>query len=235
MNELVLTLKDAIAEAARKRLRAAGGVTLCAAAKTRSFAEVRAVIEQGVTEIGENYVQEAEAKYAGNSAWPPLKEQFKVKLRLIGHLQGNKAARAAALFDSVDSVDSEALLQKLNKARAGLAPLEVLLQYNPCEELSKNGVKSFAALEALAITADVLPNLSFKGLMCMAPLNDTAGKSLAVKTFNETAAAFERLKKVVKNSELTTLSMGMSGDFKEAVAAGATLVRIGTALFGRRV
>lgn len=183
----------------------------------------------GLTLFGENRVQEFAAKSAMVRAYPvPL------RVHLIGHLQSNKASRAAGLFDSVDSVDSLRLAERLNEASGGTGRrLPVLIEVKLSSEPSKEGLDpgSAEAAELLERLPD-LSHLEVRGLMTIAPLNVPA---------EETRACFGRLRSwrdrwagSYPRLDLAVLSMGMSGDFPLAIEEGATRVRIGTALFGRR-
>ena len=173
--------------------------------------------------FGENYVQEAGAKHdalAGHGiAW-----------HLIGHLQSNKADRAAALFDCVQSVDRPKLVQALARHRPdGMAPLDVLLQVNVDDEASKHGCAP-EDVEALAARVAAEPRLRLRGLMAIpAPHPEPARRRGA---FARMRGLFETL--AGAHPGVDTLSMGMSDDFALAIAEGATMVRIGTALFGPR-
>ncbi|MCW4453522.1 YggS family pyridoxal phosphate-dependent enzyme [Flavobacterium sp. MXW15] len=205
--------------------RAAGRppARLLAVSKTQPAAAVAALAAQGQRAFGENYVQEAAAKIAELSG-------LGLEWHLIGHLQSNKAEQAAQLFDWVQSVDRPKLVAALARHRpAGRAPLNVLVQVDIDDEDSKHGCRpeEVAALAA-AIAAE--PRLRLRGLMAIpAPYPDPARRRAA---FSRMHALFETL--AVAHPHVDTLSMGMSGDFALAIAEGATMVRVGTALFGER-
>jgi pyridoxal phosphate enzyme (YggS family) len=206
--------------------RAAAGrdVQLLAVSKTQPADAVAALAACGQTAFGENYVQEATAKI-GTLAGRGL------RWHLIGHLQSNKAAQAAALFDCIESVDRGKLLPLLDAARAasGRLPLDILLQVNIDDEASKSGCRP-EDLPALAAAAAACPNLRLRGLMSIpAPVADPA---LRRRSFVALRALFERLR--ADHPAVDTLSMGMSEDFELAIADGATEVRVGSALFGPR-
>ncbi|MCL2519947.1 MAG: YggS family pyridoxal phosphate-dependent enzyme [Spirochaetaceae bacterium] len=203
-------------------------LTICAAAKGQSLDKVCTVVKLGVSQIGENYVQEAQQKY-DNDEWRALKAERRLKLRLIGHLQSNKVKQAINIFDSVDTVHSAKLAVKLNRFWAKAEPLEVLMQYNPLAEATKEGLVNYRQLLDLAQLINDLNNLQLKGLMVIAPNRP----DLAAATFKLVYQAYSDLK--LAGFKLDTLSMGMSGDYEPAIAAGSTMVRLGTALFGSRL
>jgi len=199
-------------------------VELLAVSKTRDAEEVAALAACGQRSFGENYVQEAAAKIEALS--PP-----RLRWHLIGHLQSNKSALAASLFDCIESVDRAKLLPLLDAARAssGRPPLDVLLQVNIDDEASKSGCAP-ESLPALAEAATACSHLRLRGLMSIpapAPSEDARRRSFAALR-----QLFEKLRE--QHAGVDTLSMGMSDDFELAIAEGATRVRIGTALFGAR-
>ncbi|MBI2300853.1 MAG: YggS family pyridoxal phosphate-dependent enzyme [Armatimonadetes bacterium] len=218
----VAEIRDRIARAAESAGRAAGEVTLVAAAKTRSAAEVDSAIAAGVTDIGENYVQEAEdkrARVAGAATW-----------RMIGHLQRNKAGAAAAAFDTADTIDSARLAEALERRLAGSGRIiDVLMEIHLGGEASKSGVEPAGAHELLNVLQQ-MPSLRCLGVMTMPP---PAAPETARRWFSELRELAECLRRS-SGLPLRVVSMGMSQDFEAAVAEGATHVRIGTALFGPR-
>lgn len=221
MTKLV-QLKSLIAEAESEYGRAAGSVRLVAVSKTRSAEEILDLFQLGQRVFGENYLQEALAKqgqlHAQNIEW-----------HFVGAVQSRKAKQVAENFEWVHSVDRIKLANKLNDARAGRAPLNVLVQVNLESEGSKGGV-SPAALTALAHELAQLPNLKFRGLMFMPMVHNQFAEQRAV--FRQAKKVFDDLKQAFP--QIDQLSMGMTGDMKAAIAEGATMVRIGTALFGAR-
>jgi pyridoxal phosphate enzyme (YggS family) len=178
--------------------------------------------------IGENYVQEARDKAAALAGMVPAGAD--VEWHLVGHLQTNKAAVAAALFDWVQSVDSARLARALDAARdPARPPLSVLLQVNVDDEPGKHGCAP-GEVPALAAAVAALPRLSLRGLMAIpAPFPDTGRRR---ESFRRMRALFDALR--AAHPSVDTLSMGMSDDAALAIAEGATMVRIGTALFGAR-
>jgi pyridoxal phosphate enzyme (YggS family) len=194
--------------------------------KTHPASAIREAYEAGVRHFGENRVQEWEGKRNGA-------EGLLATWHLIGHLQSNKAARAARLFHSVDSVDDFALAQRLDRARgeAGLTgKLRVLIEVWVAQEETKSG----AAIEEIPQLAEKiaeLPRLELAGLMCIPPFLEDAEKLRPY--FRGLRELRENLEKKL-GAALPVLSMGMSHDFEVAIEEGATEVRVGTALFGNR-
>ncbi len=189
---------------------------LIAVSKTRTEAEIEALIQQGQRDFGENRVQEALGK------WPRLLAQYpEVRLRLIGPLQTNKVKYLSGLFHAVDSVDRLSLAEALARQteRSGYRP-NVLVQVNTGEEEQKAGIAP-QGLEGF-LRDCVRLELDVQGLMCIPPQNESA------------AIHFAFLKKLCDDHGLKECSMGMSGDYACAAKLGATMVRVGTALFGAR-
>jgi pyridoxal phosphate enzyme (YggS family) len=228
-------IKERLAQV-RRRIRAAAlrcnrapeDVTLIAVSKTHPATVVRRAIEAGARDLGENRVQEADAKISevGREA---------ARWHLIGHLQANKARRAVALFDLIHSVDSAALARRLDRmcAEEGRAVvLPVLLQVDIAGEATKSGIRE-AALPALIETVGACERLRLSGLMTLPPFFEDAEM---VRPY------FRRLRELSDlhrargafGAERVELSMGMSHDFEVAIEEGATMVRVGTSIFGER-
>jgi len=204
---------DEIAKAASLAKRDPKNVQLVAVSKHRSVEDIEALIAAGQRNFGENRVQEALAK------WQPLLAKYPdVRLHEIGPLQSNKATEAVKLFDVIHSVDRPSLLDALVKAAAkvGRSP-EVYVQVNIGEEEQKGGC-SIAEVGDLIDLVRASP-LPLAGLMAIPPLGP------------EPAPFFALLAEIARRHDVSGLSIGMSGDFKEAIMLGATSVRIGTALF----
>ncbi len=216
--DVVQAIENAAALAGRPH-----AVKLLAVSKTRSAPEVRELAAAGQRAFGENYVQEAVGKRRELAG-------LGLEWHLVGHLQSNKAAEAAAVFDWVQSVDRVRLVGALARGRPdGLPPLNVLIQVNVEGESGKSGCAP-ADVDALAAAIDAAPELRLRGLMAIPePHPDPARRREA---FRALKALFDRL--AAGRPGVDTLSMGMSEDFPLAIAEGATLVRIGTALFGPR-
>ncbi len=213
-----------IADAARASGRAPGEISLLAVSKTFPPAAVRAVHALGQRAFGENYVQEALAKMDA------LQDLRDVEWHLIGPLQSNKAAAAAARFAWVHSVDRAKIAGRLAAARpASLPPLSVCLQVNISGEATKSGVPADEVV-ALGGAVAALPALRLRGVMGIAAA--TADTALARSQFRLLARCAADLR--AAGLPVDTLSMGMSGDLEAAIAEGATMVRLGTAIFGQR-
>ncbi|RIL05655.1 MAG: YggS family pyridoxal phosphate-dependent enzyme [Proteobacteria bacterium] len=213
-----------MAAAARRAGRDPAAVRLVGAAKKQPVERVAAALRAGLRDLGENYVQEAVAMRDALRAQEPALAR-EITWHGIGHLQTNKARDAAACFDWLHGVDSARLAQGLAKhAAAAQRTLVVLLQVNLSGEATKSGV-SEAELPALLDAVRALPALRAAGLMTMpAPSPDPEAAR----------PVFAKLRTLCDRLGLEELSMGMSDDFEVAVEEGATLVRIGTALFGER-
>ena len=219
----VALVRNRIAEAARAAGRSPQDVTLVAVSKTQPAQAITIVRQAGVTDFGENYVQEALGKQpavpAEGTIW-----------HYIGQLQANKTRAVAAGFDWVHTVDRERLARRLAEQRpAGRQPLNVCLQVMLEPEPGKGGV-SPQELPALAATVAGLDGLRLRGLMCIPP--ETTDEALARRRFRQLAELRDELNRA--GHRLDALSMGMSGDYVPAILEGATHVRIGTALFGAR-
>jgi hypothetical protein len=222
----LLRVQERIAAAARKAGRRSEEITLIGVSKTQPAEAIRVAYEAGLRHFGENRVQEWEGKRAALG-------DLQATWHLVGHLQSNKAARAAALFHSVDSLDDLALAQRLDRARDGQnaeRKLRVLLEVRVEEEESKSGV---GAEQAAALVEKVvaLSHLELAGLMCIPPF---------LEDVEQVRPYFRRLRELRDSlahtigRELPVLSMGMSHDFEVAIEEGATEVRVGTAIFGSR-
>jgi len=201
------------------------GVELVAAAKTRQPEEVMEAVEAGVKIIGENYVQEAERAYqlVGDRA----------KWHFIGHLQRNKAKKAAKIFDMIETVDSVELARELDKRCAQIGKvMPVLIEINSGRERQKSGVLPEYA-EQLIRDISRLQNIKVMGLMTMGPRFGNPEDSRPY--FVETRRLFERIEKLnLPNVEMRYLSMGMTNSYRIALEEGANIVRIGTKIFGNR-
>jgi len=201
-------------------------VRLVAVSKTVPTNRVRQAIRAGATILGENYVQEARNKFNDLATYP-------VSWHFIGHLQSNKAKYAVRLFDLIHSVDKLKLARELDKQSHKINKIqEVLIQVNISEEASKSGVNVKDTYNLLK-DINLLENLSVKGLMTMPPYFNAPEKVRPY--FAALRGLRDRLEQQgLLNISLSELSMGMTGDFEVAIQEGATLVRIGTAIFGKR-
>ncbi len=210
-------VKARIAAAAREAGRDPTGVGLVAVTKTVPIAGIEAALAAGHRLFGENRVQEADAK------WPALKTRFPdTRLHLIGPLQRNKVRRALRLFDVIETLDREDLAKALalTMVEEGRRP-DLMVQVNTGEEPQKAGVFPEDAETFVARCREIY-RLPVTGLMCIPPAGE------------EPALHFALLREIARRCGLTSLSMGMSADFETAIAFDASLVRVGTAIFGAR-
>jgi PLP dependent protein len=216
-------VRSRIRDAAKGAGRDPGSVTLIAVSKSKPAESVRQVATAGVTDFGENYLQEAIPKL-DQLADLPLTWHF------IGALQSNKTRTVAERFDWVHSIDRFSVARRLSEQRPfHAAPLNLCIQVAVVPEPTKGGVDPGSLSELAARTAQ-LERVALRGLMCVPPPQPGAAAERAV--FAQLRSLQERLN--AEGHHLDTLSMGMSGDFESAIAEGATHVRIGTALFGTR-
>lgn len=201
------------------------GVTLVAAGKTRTPEQLKAVVAGGVKIIGHNYVQEAERSIAALGRV--------VKWHCIGHLQRNKAKKAAAIFDMIETIDSQRIALAVDQACASLNKvMPVLIEVNSAEEESKDGVAPDQAETLIGELLD-LKHIRVEGLMTMGPFSDDPEDSRP--GFRRTKALFDHLAGLdLPGVSMRHLSMGMSDSYEVAIEEGASMVRIGTRLFGPR-
>ncbi len=218
-----LTLIQQQIAQARSQYAAPQTVVLCAVSKAQSAANMRLAYAAGQRVFGENYLQEALRKQAEL-------QDCAIEWHFIGPIQSNKTQPIACHFDWVQSVDRLKIAQRLSAARpANLPPLNVCLQVNSSHEQSKSGASESEVL-SLALQINQLPRLRLRGLMAIpAPC---AGFDQQRDQFRQVQQLYVRLQQ--HGLSLDTLSIGMSGDFVAAIAEGATLIRLGTALFGAR-
>jgi PLP dependent protein len=220
MSDAVARLQAVRAEivrAARDFGRDPASITLVAVSKTFPAEAIEPVLAAGQRVFGENYVQEAKAK------WPALRERYPgVDLHMIGPLQSNKSKEAVALFDAIHTLDRPSLAEALAKeiARQGRRP-KLLVQVNTGEERQKGGVPPMEA-DAFIAACRERHGLAIEGLMCIPPADDPPSPHFAL------------LNTIAKRNGLAWLSMGMSADFEAAIQLGATHVRVGSAIFGTR-
>jgi len=210
-------VREAIRRAASDYDRDPSSITLVAVSKTFPAEAVEPVLAAGHRVFGENYVQEAKAK------WPRLRERYPdVELHMIGPLQSNKAREAVELFDAIHTLDRPSLAEALAKeiARQGKAP-RLLVQVNTGEEPQKGGVAP-GEVDAFLDACRSRWGLSVEGLMCIPPAEDPPSPHFAL------------LNTLAQRHGLKVLSMGMSADFDAAIQLGATHVRVGSAIFGSR-
>lgn len=217
-------VRAAIAAATVEAVRTSGEVTLLAVSKTFAPDAIREACHNGQTRFAESYVQEALGKIAALHDLP-------IEWHFIGPIQGNKTRAIAEHFAWVHSIDRLKIAERLSAQRpAHLPPLQVCLQVNISKEASKSGVPSGEAAQLAGQVAQ-LPRLSLRGLMTIpAPSEDVSAQRAAFAQLRELRDQINQ-----QGLRLDTLSMGMSHDFAAAIAEGATMVRIGTAIFGGRI
>lgn len=193
--------------------------SLLAVSKTKPAHDIRTLFECGQHDFGENYLQEALVKQQELSDLP-------IVWHYIGSIQRNKTRDIAANFDWVHTIERDIIAKRLNEQRGDLPPLNVLIQVNIDDEVSKSGVEP-SELGKLVVAIKDLPNLCLRGLMII-PAKDGGDAFVRAK------ALFDEMQERYELANWDTLSMGMSGDMAQAVACGSTIVRVGTALFGAR-
>jgi len=221
------SVMDRIKQAAVSSGRNPETVRLVAVSKTIPSETVKKAIDVGADILGENYIQEARNKFNDLSSYP-------VSWHFIGHLQTNKAKYAVRIFDLIHSVDSFKLAIELDKQGNKIDKIQnILIQVNVADESSKSGISVQDTLN-LVKEISVLNNLAIKGLMTMPPFFNAPEK---VRPFfkNLRNLRDQISKEAIDNVAMDELSMGMTGDFEVAIEEGATLVRIGTAIFGERI
>jgi len=211
----LMAVRERMARAAERARRDPAEILLLAVTKVFSADVIREAYELGLRDFGENYVQEFEGK-AGAVA-----DLTDARFHLIGHLQSNKSKKAAELFRVIQTVDSPKLARRLQEAAR---PLDVMLEVKLSPEAAKSGAEP-AALPDLIAAVRACPNLRLLGLMTMPPWSDDPEAA---------RPCFRRLRELAGLHGLTGLSMGMSHDLETAIEEGATCIRVGTALFGRR-
>ncbi|MGD2069336.1 MAG: YggS family pyridoxal phosphate-dependent enzyme [Gemmatimonadota bacterium] len=224
LKETLPRVREAIAGAADAAGRDASDVTLVAVTKGHPLEAVRAALEAGIEDLGENRVGELESKVADVG-------REGVRWHMIGHVQRRKAPRALAAADLIQSVDSLRLAERIDRVLdEGAPPVEVLFQVNTSGEEAKYGFDGEEALDRV-LEASALPGLRSRGLMTMAPFTDD--EAVLRRTFARLRELGERIREARPDFG-TVLSMGMTNDLRIAVSEGSTMVRIGTALFGER-
>jgi pyridoxal phosphate enzyme (YggS family) len=234
LKENLERLEDAIGAACRTAGRARGEVELMAVSKTFPAETIAEAAALGLTLFGENRMQEFESKVLRATDGGTWAVRERLRFCMIGHLQSNKAAKAAELFDGIDSLDSVRLAERLNEAAGRYGKrLPVLLEVKLSAEATKTGLepKSNEAEQLLELLPE-FENLEAQGLMTIAPWGAPEGETRAC--FRSLRVLRDKWAAAHPNLELDVLSMGMSGDFALAIEEGATRIRIGTALFGKR-
>ncbi len=227
--ERVAAVRGAISAAAERAGRPAGSVRLMAAVKTRPPSEIQALASEGVVLIGENRVQEGVEHLEAI----PLEVRRNLEVHFIGRLQANKARKALLAFRAIDSLDSLSLAERLSRiAREEGLERDVMIEVNLGEESQKGGVAAGDLLH-LARAVQPLPGLRLAGIMGVPPYGENPEASRPF--FRRLRELFDEVRRAIPEAgDFGQLSMGMSHDFVVAVEEGATMVRIGTALFGPR-
>ena len=232
MKDRIDTINKRIEEAASACGRDPENVKLVAVGKTKPVEDIKEAVLAGIDVVGENYIQEARGKFEALSS-------YEISWHFIGHLQSNKAKYAVKIFDLIHTVDSLKLAYEIDKQAKKIDKIQdILVQVNISMEESKSGITDIRELFDLLRTIGTMEYLSVKGLMTIPPYYNEPDK---VRPF------FRELKKLAQkivedkitdefsNISMDELSMGMTGDFEIAIEEGATLVRIGTAIFGTRL
>ncbi len=214
--ENLINLEKKIQTACQQAGRERSSVTLIAVSKVFPSSALLEAYAAGARDFGENYVQEFEGKY------PEVKHLTDARFHFIGHLQSNKAKKAAEIFHCIQTVSSLKVAQRLNE---GPHPLDIFLEVKLSAEESKAGA-SPDELPQLLDGVRALPNLRLRGLMTMPPWSEDAEVARPY---------FRRLRELAQQHSLAELSMGMSHDFEVAIEEGSTMIRVGTAIFGKRV
>jgi len=224
INENLKRVKDRINGTARRVGRSADDIVLVCVTKEVGVSQIEEALSVGVTDIGENYIQDAVKKFNAIGK--------KVRWHFIGHLQTNKAKEAVGIFDLIHSVDSFKLAKEISRraAKLGIAK-EVLVEVKTSQEATKYGIVPEEVAD-LVDKMSVLPNLKITGLMTMAPIVDAPEKSRPYfRKLRELAEVIATKK--IENVRMQWLSMGMTQDFEVAIEEGANMVRIGRAIFER--
>lgn len=216
-------IKDTINETALKCGRNPDMIKIISVSKTFDMLTIQEAIDSGIRIFGENRIQEANEKF------PQIKGNF--ELHMIGHLQSNKAREAVSLFEVIHSIDKVSTALKLDSEAEKKGKIQrVLIQLKTTDEVTKSGAGQ-SEIFSIAESISVMKNLKLEGLMSIGP--NTADKNLIRKSFIETAETLDIINSRL-NLSLKELSMGMSGDYTIAIEEGATIVRIGSAIFGNR-
>lgn len=215
-------VRKRISFACSKTKRDPSAITIVAVSKGRSLEQIKQAVEQGITDIAENKVQEALSKYRQVSA---------IRWHMVGHLQTNKVKEAIRIFDLIQSVDSLKLAAEINKQAARIDKIQdIFIEVKTSPEATKSGLNPDEAAEVIKKIAE-LKNINIKGLMTIAPVVDDPEKARPYfRMLRELRDKMVSLSTI--SYELPTLSMGMTDDFEVAIEEGSTMVRLGRAIFG---
>lgn len=219
----LMELHGRVAQACEEYDRDTDDITIVAVTKTHAAATIRTTVAAGIRNIGESRIQEAE---------PKILEVGKIaRFHMVGHLQSNKAKKAVELFDVIQSVDSFKLAEEINRRAGDIGRnIECLIEVNSSEESQKYGVAPHECID-LVKRVHALENITLTGLMTIGPYVDD--DEIVRAAFRQCYERFKEAQGIV-GDQFDTLSMGMTHDFPLAIAEGATMIRIGTALFGQR-
>jgi pyridoxal phosphate enzyme (YggS family) len=225
----IIEIRKRISLACSKVDRDPGAITIVAVSKGRTPEQIRQAVQAGLTDIGENKVQEALLKHRLLST--VNSELSTIKWHMVGHLQSNKVKEAVEIFDLIQSVDSLRLAEEIDKQAARIKKIQdILIEVKTSAEESKFGLKPEETIEVIKEVAK-FKNISIKGLMTIAPIMDNPQDARPYfRMLRELKDRINSLSTV--NRELLTLSMGMTDDFEVAIAEGSNMVRIGRAIFG---
>lgn len=229
IRESILKVRERISSVCSGGNIEPGQVTIVAVSKNRSIGEIEEAVAQGITDIGENRVQEALLKYKDFTA--PGGLRTRLKWHMVGRLQTNKVKDAVEIFDLIQSVDSMRLALMIDKEAARIKKIQdILIEVKTSGEVSKFGVKPDEAIEVIKGIAQ-LKNINIKGLMTIAPPVDKPEE--ARPYFRMLRGLRDKIYELrVTNYELRVLSMGMTDDFEAAIQEGSNMIRIGRAIFG---
>lgn len=226
INEKLTRVTARLRIAAQNANRNPKDIALIAASKTQSAATIQSAYNAGQRRFGENYLQEALEKQSSLSALSNIEWHF------LGPIQSNKTRAIAEHFSWVHCIERFKIAKRLSKQRPEiLPPLQVCIQVNIDDEINKAGIP-LSELKTLAIQVDALPNIQLRGLMAIPRKNHTPEEQK--RSFDKLAHALTMLHSCMLKGPVDTLSMGMSGDLEVAIAAGATMIRVGTDIFGAR-
>ena len=232
IRENLLKIKEGISLICSKINQDPNGITIVAVTKGRTVEQIKEAIEAGITDIGENKVQEAISKY--NDLQLKAYSLKPIKWHMVGHLQTNKVKEAVKIFDLIHSVDSLRLAVEINKQAAKIDKTQdILIEIKTSPEATKFGLERGEAIEVIKEIAK-LKNLNIKGLMTIAPVVDNPKK--AHPYFRQLKELQEEINQLsTTNYQLSTLSMGMTDDFEVAIEEGSNMVRLGRAIFEPRI
>ncbi len=229
IEENILNIRQRIAYTCSKINQDPSRITIVVVAKGRIAGQVKEVIDAGITDIGENKVQEAIIKYNELRTYEPANLRT-IKWHMVGHLQTNKVKEAVRIFDLIQSVDSMRLAAEINKQAARIDKIQdILVQVNTSGESTKFGLKPDGVIEVIKEIAE-FKNIHIKGLMTIASIVDNPEKIRSYfKMLRELRDKIHQLR--ITNYELPILSMGMTDDFEVAIEEGSNMVRLGRAIF----